>query len=185
MNVSGAGHEIDGRVAKEASEPIKKTILTKVKIMVFKPVGLIHSPYVGKEEAPIQGAFRPHARGWVEVFPQYGQGLKDIETFSHIFLIYSFDRSGELQLVRPTFLDDKPHGIFASRHPSRPNSIGLTVVRLLERKGDRLDVAGIDVLDGTPLLDIKPYIPRFDCYPDASEGWTAGKKERPKPKGRE
>ena len=119
------------------------------------------------------------------MFAQYGQGLKDVETYLHIFLIYAFDRSGELKLVRPTFLDDKPHGIFASRHPSRPNSIGLTVVQLSGREEDRrLRMTGIDVLDGTPLLDIKPYIPRFDCYPDASEGWTAGKKERPKPKGR-
>lgn len=152
---------------------------------VLKPIGFIHSPFLNKEEAPIQGAFRPDARGWVEVFPEYGQGLQDIESFSHIFLLYAFDRSGELRLVRPTFLDDQPHGVFASRHPSRPNGIGLTVVRLLGRQGDRLEIAGIDVLDNTPLLDIKPYIPRFDCYPDASEGWTAGKEERPKPEGRE
>lgn len=153
--------------------------------MILKPIGIIHSPFTTKDEAPIQGAFRPSARGSVEVFEEYEQGLKDIEGFSHIFLIYAFDRAGELQLVRPTFLDDEPHGVFASRHPSRPNSIGLTVVRLIERQGSRLEVGGIDVLDGTPLLDLKPYIPRFDCYPSASEGWTAGKNERPKPKGRE
>jgi tRNA (adenine37-N6)-methyltransferase len=153
--------------------------------MVFRPIGIIHSPFSSKDEAPVQGAFRPNAMGSVEVFEEYGQGLQDIEGFSHIFLIYSLDRSGAIELVRPTFLDDEPHGIFASRHPARPNSIGLTVVRLLQRKGNRLEVAGIDVLDGTPLLDIKPYIPRFDCYPEASEGWTTGKEERSKPKGRE
>jgi tRNA (adenine37-N6)-methyltransferase len=153
--------------------------------MVLEPIGIIHTPYRDKEEAPIQGAFRPDGRGWVEIFPQYEQGLKDVETFSHVFLIYAFDRSGEVRLVRPTFLDDKPHGVFASRHPSRPNGIGLTVVRLLEVRGARLEVAGIDVLDQTPLLDIKPYVPRFDCYPGASEGWIAGKEERPKPQGRE
>jgi tRNA (adenine37-N6)-methyltransferase len=153
--------------------------------MPFKPIGIIHSPFKVKNETPIQGAFQPDARASIEVFEEYGEGLRDIEGFSHIYLIYSFDRSGEIKLVRPTFLDDEPHGIFASRHPCRPNGIGLTVVRLLERQGNRLEVAGIDVLDGTPLLDIKPYIPRFDCYPEASEGWTAGKDERSKPEGRE
>lgn len=153
--------------------------------LLFKPIGLIHSPYIEKEKTPIQGAFQPDSEGWVEVFSQYEQGLKDIDDFSHIFLIYAFHRSGEVKLVRPTFLDDEPHGVFASRHPARPNSIGLTVVRLLGRQGSTLEVAGIDVLDATPLLDIKPYIPRFDCYPHASEGWTAGKQERSKPEGRE
>lgn len=153
--------------------------------MILKPIGVIHSPFTVKDETPIQGAFQPDAKGWVDVFEEYGEGLQDIEGFSHLYLIYSFDRSGDVKLVRPTFLDDEPHGIFASRHPARPNAIGLTVVRLLKRQRNRLEVAGIDVLDGTPLLDIKPYIPRFDCYPEASEGWTAGKEERPKPKGRE
>ena len=153
--------------------------------MHFKPIGIIHSPFKAKNETPIQAAFQPDARASIEVFEEYGEGLRDIEGFSHIYLIYSFDRSGEIKLVRPTFLDDEPHGIFASRHPCRPNGLGLTVAHLLERQGNRLEVAGIDVLDGTPLLDIKPYIPRFDCYPEASEGWTAGKDERSKPEGRE
>ncbi len=155
--------------------------------MVFqlKPVGIIHSPFITKEEAPIQGTFRPDARGEIEVFPEFEEGLKDIELFSHLFLIYVFDRTAPGELIRNTFLDDEPHGVFACRHPSRPNSIGFTVVRLDERIGNRLVVRGVDVLDGTPLIDIKPYIPRFDCFPDASEGWTAGKQERPKPPGRE
>jgi tRNA (adenine37-N6)-methyltransferase len=153
--------------------------------MIVKPIGTIHSPFKTKEEAPIQGAFRPEAKGSIEVLDEYRAGLKDIEGFSHLFLIYAFDRSGEVKLARPTFLDDEPHGVFASRHPARPNGIGLTVVRLLHVEGNKLEVAGIDVLDETPLLDIKPYIPRFDCYPEASEGWTAGKDDRPKPEGRE
>jgi tRNA (adenine37-N6)-methyltransferase len=119
------------------------------------------------------------------MFPEYGEGLKDIEDFSHLFLIYAFDRAGSVRLVRPTFLDDTPHGIFATRHPCRPNGIGLTVVRLLRRHGNCLYISGIDVLDKTPLLDIKPYIPKFDAFPEASEGWFEGKKERPKPEGRE
>lgn len=153
--------------------------------MVFKPIGIIHSPFAVRDETPIQGAFQPDVRGSVEVFEEYVEGLKDIEGFSRIYLIYFFDRSGDVKLVRPTFLDDEPHGVFASRHPCRPNGIGLTVVRLLKCQGNRLEVAGIDVLDGTPLLDIKPYIPRFDCYPEASEGWIAGKDGRSKPEGRE
>ena len=152
----------------------------------LKPIGVIRSPYASKEEAPIQGAFRPEGKGTVEVYPEYVAGLKDIEGFSHIFLLYPFDRAGEVRMVRKTFLDDdEAHGLFASRHPCRPNGIGLTIVRLLSRREHILEVGGIDVLDQTPLLDIKPYIPRFDCYPDAQEGWTANKRKRPKPPGRE
>ncbi len=153
--------------------------------VTLHPVGIIHTPFRTKEESPIQGAFRPEAEGTVEVFPEFAPALKDIETFTHLYLIYHFDRAGEVILSRPTFLDDEPHGVFASRHPCRPNGLGLTVVRLLRREGNLLHVNGIDVLDGTPLIDVKPYIPRFDCYPEASEGWTAGKQERPKPPERE
>ncbi|KAF0216408.1 MAG: hypothetical protein FD174_3698 [Geobacteraceae bacterium] len=148
-------------------------------------IGIIHTPFRTKEESPIQGAFRPDAEGTVEVCAEYAPALQDIETFSHLYLIYRFDRAGEVILSRPTFLDDEPHGVFASRHPCRPNGLGLSVVRLLRREGNILHVAGIDVLDGTPLIDIKPYIPLFDCYPEASAGWTAGKELRQKPPGRE
>lgn len=153
--------------------------------MEIDPIGIIRSPFRTKEDAPIQGAFQPDAEGTVEVFAEFALGLKDIETFSHLFLIYLFDRAGEVILSRPTFLDDQPHGVFASRHPCRPNSLGISVVRLLRREGNILHVGGIDVLDRTPLIDIKPYIPRFDCYSEASEGWTAGKEARQKPPERE
>jgi len=156
-----------------------------MKEYIVTPVGIIRSPFATKDEAPIQGAFVPDAVGQVELFPEYAAGLKDIEGFSHLFLLYRFDRAGEVALARPTFLDDEPHGIFAARHPCRPNGIGLTVVRLLGRYGNILTVAGIDTLDGTPLIDIKPYIPRFDAHPDAASGWFAGKEPRPKPPGRE
>jgi tRNA-Thr(GGU) m(6)t(6)A37 methyltransferase TsaA len=111
--------------------------------------------------------------------------LKDIEGFSHIYLFYFFDRAGRVELIRPTFLDDEPHGIFATRHPCRPNGIGMSIVRLLGRRKNVLTVEGIDVLDNTPLLDIKPYVPKFDAIAEASEGWTSGKNWRPKPGGRE
>lgn len=152
---------------------------------VLHQIGIIHSPFRTKEEAPVQGALCPEAEGTVEVFADYAPALKDIETFTHLYLLYRFDRAGEIALVRPTFLDDAPHGVFASRHPCRPNGIGLSVVRLIRREGSRLVVGGIDVLDGTPLLDIKPYIPRFDCRPEAGEGWLAGKEVQPKPPGLE
>ncbi len=151
----------------------------------LKALGVIHSCHATKEETPIQGAFKPDAVGTVEVFPEFAAGLRDIGLFSHIILIYHFDRSGNVELVRKPFLDDTPHGIFATRHPCRPNGIGISMVRLLRHEDNLLTVSGIDVLDGTPLLDIKPYVPRFDCYPEASEGWFAGRKEREKPPGRE
>ena len=150
-----------------------------------KPVGLIHTPHTTKEETPIQGVFRPDAVGTVEIFAEFAQGLKDIELFSHLVLIYHFHRRGKVELVRKPFLDDIPHGIFATRHPCRPNGIGISTVRLLERDGNTLRVSGIDVLDGTPLLDIKPYVTRFDSFPGASEGWFADKDNREKPPGRE
>lgn len=153
--------------------------------MTIQPIGIIHTPFYGKEEAPVQGAFQPEAVGMVEVFPEFSAALKDIEAFTHLYLIYRFDRAGEIELVRAPFLDDEPHGIFATRHPCRPNGLGLSVVRLLSREVNVLRVAGIDVLDATPLIDIKPYIPRFDSYPDAGEGWLTDKESRSKPSGRE
>jgi len=151
----------------------------------LKQIGVIHTTFKTKEATPIQGAFNPDAEGTVEVFPEYADGLKDIETFSHIWLFYLFDRAGDLPLVLPVFLDDEPHGVFATRHPSRPNGIGMTAVRLIRISGRVLDVSGIDVLDGTPLIDIKPYVSRFDSIDDASDGWLEGKGERKKPPGRE
>jgi tRNA-Thr(GGU) m(6)t(6)A37 methyltransferase TsaA len=152
---------------------------------MLKPIGTIHTPFASKDEAPIQGAFHPEHEGTVEVFPEFAEGLEDIDGFTHLILLYEFDRAASVEMRRTTFLSDEPHGLFATRHPARPNPIGLTVVRLLSRQGANLDVGGIDVLDGTPLLDIKPYIPRFDSFPEASEGWFEGRPERAKPPGRE
>ncbi|MEN7973044.1 MAG: tRNA (N6-threonylcarbamoyladenosine(37)-N6)-methyltransferase TrmO [Verrucomicrobiota bacterium] len=146
-------------------------------------IGTIRSPYTTKESCPIQGAVKPEEKGTIEILPEYSDGLKDIETFSHIILLYLFDKAGDIQLIRPTFLDDTPHGVFASRHPCRPNSIGMSVVKLDRRKGNKLYVSGIDVLDETPLIDLKPYIPRFDHVDSASNGWLEEKKLRSKPEG--
>lgn len=153
--------------------------------MMIEPIGTIHTPYITKEECPIQPSYSSKSLGHVEVFRKYEAGLKDIETFSHLYLLYLFDRSGRIELERPTFLDDSPHGIYASRHPCRPNGIGLSIVRLARREENILVVEGVDMLDQTPLLDIKPYIPKYDAIPYASGGWTTGKGWRPKPTGRE
>ncbi|MBI5890027.1 MAG: tRNA (N6-threonylcarbamoyladenosine(37)-N6)-methyltransferase TrmO [Nitrosomonadales bacterium] len=151
----------------------------------IKPVGIIHTPFTTKESCPIQPLYASGAVGRVEVLEEFAAGLKDVETFSHIYLIYLLDRAGKIELVRGTFLDDTPHGIYASRHPCRPNGIGMSIVKLVGRENNILTVEGIDVLDQTPLLDIKPYVPRFDNIEAASEGWIAGKQWRSKPDGKE
>lgn len=148
-------------------------------------IGIIHTPYKTKEECPIQPLYSLGSFGRVEVFREYELGLRDVETFSHIYLLYLFDRAGKIDLVRSTFLGDTPRGIYASRHPCRPNGIGFSIVRLVSRNENVLTVERPDMLDGTPLLDIKPYIPKYDCISKASEGWTAGQKWRQKPQGRE
>ena len=141
--------------------------------IIFEPVGVIHSPFTSLDHVPSQGTHKPDSVGVVELFAEYEEALKDVETFTHIILLYYFDRAWETKLTLPSSRDKQLRGVFASRHPCRPNGIGFTVVRLLERVGNRLEVSGIDILDGTPLLDIKPYMKRFDCFPEAGEGWTA------------
>ena len=148
-------------------------------------IGTIRSPYKTKEDCPIQGSVRPLGIGTIEILPEYEEALETIETFSHIILFYIFDKAGEIKLSRPTFLDDDPHGLFASRHPSRPNSIGLSIVKLENRVKNILEVSEIDVLDNTPLIDIKPYIPRFDYRENANNGWLESLELWAKPKNRE
>lgn len=153
--------------------------------IIIEPIGIINTPFKNKEECPIQGSYSSCSIGTVEIFKEHEEGLKDIETFSHIYIIYYFDKASEIKYIRPTFLDDKKHGIYASRHPCRPNSIGISIVKLLNRNKNILKVSSIDVIDKTPLLDIKPYIPRHDIISDASEGWIKNVEFREKPHGRE
>jgi tRNA (adenine37-N6)-methyltransferase len=159
--------------------------MRKIGKIEIKQIGTIYSPYRTKEECPIQGSVKPEGKGQVEVFLEYEEALETIETFSHIILFYIFDKAGEIRLFGPTFLDDAPHGVFASRHPCRPNRIGISIVKLEKRDKNILEVSGIDVLDNTPLIDIKPYIPRFDYFDSANNGWTETKKLREKPPNRE
>ena len=144
---------------------------------ILHPIGVIHSPFKNKASTPIQ-ASRSQATGQVEVFPEYAAGLQDLEGFSHIFLLYVFHCSSGYSLQVEPFLDDKLHGLFATRHPCRPNPVGLSVVNLLARRENILDVAGVDVLNGTPLLDIKPYLPEFDERTGERTGWYANRSIR-------
>ncbi|MEA1957015.1 MAG: tRNA (N6-threonylcarbamoyladenosine(37)-N6)-methyltransferase TrmO [Euryarchaeota archaeon] len=139
----------------------------------YQPIGIIHTEFQDKKEAPIQGVFAKGAKGKVEVFPEYAAGLKDLEDFSHITLIYHFHRSDGYSLISKPFLEDEEHGIFSIRHFKRPNPIGLSVVKLESVKGNVLEISEVDILDGTPLLDIKPFVPLFDNREDAKSGWLS------------
>ena len=140
----------------------------------YRPIGVIHSPFKEIEGMPIQPRGAAGVRGTVELLPEYAAGLKDLEGFSHIFLVYHFHRVSGVRLLVTPFMDQASHGIFATRAPMRPNPIGLSVVRLLSVEGNVLQVEGVDVLDGTPLLDIKPYVPAFDVYEVERVGWLEG-----------
>ena len=145
--------------------------------IIMQPIGVIHSPFKEKGQTPIQ-ASRSQATGAVEIDPKFLDGLQDLEGFSHIFLLYAFHcSSGYLLRVKP-FLDHKEHGLFATRYPCRPNPIGISVVRLLSRKENILTIEGVDVLDNTPLLDIKPYVPDFDVRTDVRAGWYENRSEK-------
>jgi tRNA (adenine37-N6)-methyltransferase len=134
------------------------------------PIGVIHSPFTNKKQTPIQPT-RSQALGTVEVFPEFLDGMEGLDGFSHLILLYIFDRSDGYSLRVQPFLDDRTHGIFATRYPYRPNPLGLSIVRLLKRDGALLEIEGVDVLDKTPLLDIKPYVPDFDLRLNARAGW--------------
>lgn len=136
----------------------------------FHPIGTIHSPFTEKARTPIQAA-RSQTVGKVIVDYQYADGLKDLEGFSHIILLYIFHQSEGYSLHIQPFLDNQLRGLFATRYPYRPNPIGLSVVRLLTRHENQLDIEGVDVLDGTPLIDIKPYVPEFDVRSETRTGW--------------
>jgi tRNA-Thr(GGU) m(6)t(6)A37 methyltransferase TsaA len=148
-------------------------------ILKLKPIGVIHSPYHAGQ-VPYQGCGREEI-GEVEVFEQFAVGLKDIEGFSHIVLIYWFHKSRGYSLMVRTPWDTTPHGLFTTRSPNRPCPLGLSVVRLVARKGNTLKVKDLDAIDGTPLLDIKPYVPTVDEKSDIKVGWLEGKLKLEKP----
>ena len=141
--------------------------------MKLKQIGVIHSPHQRAAGTPVQSSLAAGVEGTVEVLPQFAPGLKDLDGFERIRLVYWLHRAAESQLVVIPYLDSEPHGLFATRAPCRPNPIGLSSVRLLEVCGNILRVGGLDVLDHTPLLDIKPYIPAFDAFQAKRIGWCA------------
>jgi tRNA-Thr(GGU) m(6)t(6)A37 methyltransferase TsaA len=143
--------------------------------IIYKPIGAIHSPFKEPRDAPIQSACARDVEGTVEIFPQYSEGLADLEGFSHIILIYHFHLSkGHSLRVKP-YLNNELRGVFATRAPARPNSIGISIVRLVKVEGRKLHIRDVDILDGTPLLDIKPYVPEFDSRSTEKIGWLSGK----------
>ena len=153
----------------------------------YQPIGVVHSPFKDTEGMPIQSIGASKVQGTVEVFPEFADGLKDLEGFSHIILLYHFHQTRNPQLIVTPFMDSQPRGVFATRAPKRPNPIGLSVVRLLSVEQSILHVENVDILDGTPLLDLKPYVPEFDWHLADRVGWleqAKGKVESAKSDGR-
>jgi tRNA (adenine37-N6)-methyltransferase len=145
--------------------------------LTLTPIGFVRSPFKDTAEIPKGPGAAHRAEGTLELLPALEEGLQDIEGFSHLFVIWSFHRSEGFDLRARTPLDDRPHGVFASRSPRRPNPIGLTVVELLRRDGPRLHVRGVDMLDGTPILDLKPYLSSVRAE-SLRRGWIAEAERR-------
>lgn len=139
--------------------------------VTYTPIGTIESPFASREGMPIQASAGQGVRGRVRLLPAYVKGLQDLEGFSHLILIYHFHLTRETQLVVTPFLDKAPRGVFATRAPNHPNPIGVSTVRLLTVNGAVLEIEDLDMVDGTPLLDIKPYVPAFDHRPAERLGW--------------
>lgn len=139
--------------------------------IIYRSIGVIHSPHTIPKETPIQPVFSKGIRGTVVLYPEYVAGLFHLEEFSHIFLIYHFHRSSGMKLRLCPYLQDVEHGIFATRAPHRPNPIGFSLVTLCGIEENILTIEDVDILDGTPLLDIKPYAARFDSREDVRSGW--------------
>jgi tRNA-Thr(GGU) m(6)t(6)A37 methyltransferase TsaA len=139
--------------------------------VTYRAIGIIHTPFRELKEMPIQPTGNASAPGTAEVFPEFVEGLKDLEGFSHIILLYHLHEVRRTDLTVTPFLGLETRGVFATRAPTRPNPIGLSIVRLVRVEGNRLYLGNVDILDGTPLLDIKPYVPDFDQATDVRVGW--------------
>ncbi|MGO9180118.1 MAG: tRNA (N6-threonylcarbamoyladenosine(37)-N6)-methyltransferase TrmO [Candidatus Limnocylindrales bacterium] len=146
--------------------------------VTYSPIGLIRTPFTDPHGMPIQASAAVGIRGRIELDPALGEGLADIEGFSHLTLLYHLHEVVAARLTVTPFLDDRPHGIFATRAPARPNPIGLSTVRLVGVHGPTLEIEDVDILDATPLLDIKPYVPAFDERTDVRIGWLVSRLDR-------
>jgi tRNA (adenine37-N6)-methyltransferase len=141
--------------------------------VVFRPIGVIRTPFTDEAGMPIQAVAATGVAGRIELDSKLADGLADLDGFSHLILVYHLHRIVRPRLTVTPFLDDRPHGVFATRSPARPNPIGLSTVRLVGITGTTLGIEDVDMVDGTPLLDLKPYVPAFDDRPDARIGWFA------------
>ena len=139
------------------------------------PIGIIHSPYEQVKDMPIQGKFKPGVKAYIELKEEYSAGLKDLGDFSHAIIIYYFHKSEKIQIEGKPFLENNEHGIFAIRSPHRPNHIGLSVVKIEKIEDSKLHFSEVDILDGTPVLYIKPYVKQFDVRDNTLSDWLTGK----------
>jgi len=146
--------------------------------VTLRPIGIIRTPFGDSTGTPIQAVGGAGIEGTIELDPELAEGLADLDGFSHLILLYHLHQASGARLTVTPFLDDRPHGIFATRSPARPNPLGLSTVPLLGVEGTTLRIADLDIVDGTPLLDIKPYVPAIDDRADARIGWFEGKVER-------
>ena len=143
--------------------------------VVLSPIGEIRTPFLHVEGMPIQTIYAQDAEGVVDVFPEFAAGLADLEGFERLWLLYHLHGTRSTELTVYPFLDSAERGVFATRAPVRPNHLGLSAVRLVRIEGSRIHVAGVDMLNGTPLIDIKPYVPAFDSHTTARTGWYEGR----------
>jgi len=139
--------------------------------IIYHPIGVLHTPFQDLRDMPIQPTGAASAPGTAEIFPEYADGLQDLDGFSHVILLYHLHQVRRVDLRVVPFLGSEPRGVFATRAPSRPNPIGLSIVQLLCVEGYTLHLGNVDILDGTPLLDLKPYVPGFDRPARARAGW--------------
>lgn len=146
-----------------------------MKEVVYKPIGVVHSPFKAPQDVPIQSAAARGVTGYVEVAKEYVEGLRDVEGFSHLILVYHCHLAQDYSLLVKPFLDDSLHGVFSTRAPSRPNPVGVSIVRLTKKEENILHIQDVDIIDGTPLLDIKPFVPQFDQREAEKIGWLKGK----------
>jgi tRNA (adenine37-N6)-methyltransferase len=145
--------------------------------ILIHPIGVVHSPFLTPEGLPIQAA-SSEISGTIEIYPDYIDGVRDLDGFDHLILLYRFHLATKESLRVTPFLDDEPRGVFATRAPTRPNRIGLSIVQLLKVTGNVLDIGNVDIVSGTPVIDIKPYVPAFDTRAPGRIGWFAGKLDR-------
>ena len=141
----------------------------------YCPIGVVRSPFKQIEGMPIQPSGASSVQGRIEILPKYENGLKDLDGFSHIILLYHFHRVKDSALIVTPFMDSKPHGVLSTRAPNRPNPIGLSIVKLVRIEQTTLYIENVDIIDGTPLLDIKPYVPTFDEFKNVRIGWLEDK----------